>query len=95
MEPGESTLSANELRVVLKKERQRMFKFAADLARLKIAAVQCQAESEIHEERCINGLVRRLESLQLEKTRIIIELEREEEMVRLLVVCSTRIPYVQ
>lgn len=75
-------MSADEMRLVLKQERHRMAGFAADLARLKSAAVQCQAESEIHEERCINGLMRRLESLQVEKGRIVVELEREEEMVR-------------
>ena len=67
---------------MLKRERQRMFRFVADLAKLRNAAVQCQAEAEIHEEGRINGLMRRLESLQIEKGRIIIELEREEEMVR-------------
>lgn len=82
MEKEELNMSADEMRLVLKQERHRMAGFAADLARLKSAAVQCQAESEIHEERCINGLMRRLESLQVEKGRIVVELEREEEMVR-------------
>eukprot|EP00980_Cylindrotheca_fusiformis_P009878 scaffold2186_cov113-Cylindrotheca_fusiformis.AAC.6 len=81
MEKDELNMSADELRAVLKQERRRMSTFAADLARLKSAAVQCQAESEIHEERCINGLMRRLDSLQAEKGRLVIELEREEEML--------------
>jgi hypothetical protein len=81
MEQEEANLSADEVRVVLKKERHRMARFAADLAKLKNAAVQCQAEAEIHEEGRINGLMRRLEFLQIEKGRIIDELEREEEMV--------------
>ena len=81
MEQDEKNMTAEELRAVLKRERHRMSRFAADLARLRSAAVQCQAEAEIHEEGRINGLMRRLESLQIEKGRIIVELEREEEMV--------------
>jgi hypothetical protein len=83
MEQAELSMSTDELRLVLQQERRRMSGYAADLARLKSAAVLCQAESEIHEERCINGLMRQLDSLQLEKGRIIVELEREEEMVRM------------
>jgi hypothetical protein len=83
MEKAELSMPADELRIVLQQERRRMSGYAADLARLKSAAVLCQAESEIHEERCINGLMRQLDSLQLEKGRIIVELEREEEMVRM------------
>ena len=82
MQATEKDMTADELRFVLKRERQRMFRFVADLAKLRNAAVQCQAEAEIHEEGRINGLMRRLESLQIEKGRIIVELEREEEMVR-------------
>ena len=82
MEEEEANLGTDELRAVLKRERSRMSRMAADLARLKQVAVQCQAEAEIHEEGRINGLMRRLESLQIEKGRIINELEREEEMVR-------------
>jgi len=40
-----------------------------------------QAEAEIREEGRINNLMRRLDGLQKEKGRIIIELEREEEML--------------
>lgn len=81
LEQEEVDLGADELKHVLKRERNRMAKMAADLAKLKQAAVLCQAEAEIHEEGRINGLMRRLENLQLEKGRIINELEREEEMV--------------
>jgi hypothetical protein len=82
LQAEETGMSADELRGVLKRERQRLNKYAADLARLKSAAVQCQAEAEVLEEGRINGLMRRLENLQIEKGRIINELEREEEMVR-------------
>lgn len=81
LEPAELCMTADELRKVLKQERQRASRFVADLARLKSTAIQHQAESEMQEERCINGVMRRLESLQLEKSRTIIELEREEELV--------------
>lgn len=82
MELVEETMTADELRAVLKKERSRMAKLSADLAAHKSAAVQSQAEAEVLEEGRINCLVRRLENLQKEKGRIIMELEQEEEMVR-------------
>lgn len=84
MEAKEKDLGADELRVILKQERHRMAKFAADLAKHKMLTVQSQLESEIMEEGRVNGLMRRLEELQLEKGRIVFELEREEEMVRSL-----------
>lgn len=83
MEKEEETMTADELRAVLKRERARMSKISADLAALRSAAVQSQAEAEAHEEGRINHLMRRVECLQQEKGRIIVELEREEEMVRL------------
>jgi hypothetical protein len=78
----EENMTADELRLVLKQERIRMSKIQADLAAMRAAAVQCQAEAEVHEEGRINNLMRRVECLQQEKGRIIVELEREEEMVR-------------
>lgn len=81
-EKEEEEMTADELRVVLKRERTRMSKFAADLTALRAAAVQSQAEAEVHEEGRINCLMRRLEGLQQEKGRLIVELEQEEEMVR-------------
>ena len=81
MEQDEQNLSADELRTVLKRERHRMARLAADLAAMKSMAVQSVAEAEVHEEGRINNLMRRLECLQQEKGRIIVELEREEEMV--------------
>ena len=44
--------------------------------------MQSVAQAEVHEEGRINHLMRRLDTLQAEKGRIIVELEREEEMVR-------------
>jgi hypothetical protein len=70
LEQTEVDLSADELRHVLKQERYRM------------GRVQSQFEAEVIEEGRINGLMRRLDILQQEKGRIIVELEREEEMVR-------------
>lgn len=80
-EKEEENMSADELRLVLKRERTRMSKIQADLAAMRAAAVQSQAEAEVHEEGRINNLMRRVECLQQEKGRIIVELEREEEMV--------------
>jgi hypothetical protein len=80
-EKEEENMSAEELRMVLKRERTRMSKIQADLAAMRAAAVQSQAEAEVHEEGRINNLMRRVECLQQEKGRIIVELEREEEMV--------------
>lgn len=88
MEAREETMSAIQLREVLKQERHRMSQLAADLAKHKTMTVQCQLEAEVLEEGRINGLMRRLEELQLEKGRIINELEREEEMVCILWVQS-------
>jgi hypothetical protein len=82
LEQTEVDLSADELRHVLKQERYRMGRVAAEMAALRAAAVQSQFEAEVIEEGRINGLMRRLDILQQEKGRIIVELEREEEMVR-------------
>ena len=65
----------------LKQERSYSAKLAGELAALRSAAVASHSEAEAHEEGRINGLMRRLDGLQREKGRIIIELEREEEMV--------------
>jgi len=81
LEKEEVGLSADELHRILRRERTRMSRMAADLAAMKSAAVQSIAEAEAHEEGRINNLMRRLDSLQLEKGRIIVELEREEEML--------------
>lgn len=83
LEEEELNMTADELRAVLKRERHRTGRIAADLAAMKATAVHAQLEAEVIEEGRINGLMRRLDTLQQEKGRIIVELEREEEMVRL------------
>ena len=87
LEQKEENMTADELRAVLKRERTRMGRIAADLAAIKSAAVQSQLEAEVIEEGRINGLMRRLDKVQEEKGRIIVELEREEEMVGANVKC--------
>jgi hypothetical protein len=82
MEEEEKTLDVDALRGILKRERARMCRIAADLAGMKSTAVQSQLEAEVIEEGRINCLMRRLDTVQQEKGRIILELEREEEMVR-------------
>lgn len=82
VEPEEATMSADELRFVLKRERQRTVGIVAELASIKSMAVTNQLEAEVLEEGRVNHLMRRLDTLKAEKERIIIELEREEEMVR-------------
>jgi len=84
LEEEEADMSADELRAVLKRERHRTGRIAADLAALKSASVQSQLEAEVIEEGRINGLMRRLDDVQQEKGRIIVELEREEEMVSVI-----------
>lgn len=81
LEEAEANLEAEELRQILKNERRRICKLVGELAAMKSAAVASQAEAEVFEEGRINCLMRRLDSLQKEKGRIIVELEREEEMV--------------
>jgi len=81
LEEEEKHLNADDLRAVLKRERTRMGRIAADVAAMKSAAVQSQLEAEVIEEGRINCLMRRLDTVQQEKGRIIVELEREEEMV--------------
>ena len=81
LEAAEVHLTSEELRAVLKKERQRTAKIQADLAALRSGSVQQQFQAEVLEEGRINGLMRRMDDLQAEKGRIILELEREEEMV--------------
>jgi hypothetical protein len=78
----EESMSVEELRVALKRERAYSCKLAVDLATLRCAAVSSQAEAEAYEEGRINCLMRRLSSLAKEKGRLIVELEQEEEMVR-------------
>ena len=82
MQEDEKDMTADELRAVLKKERYRMSRLVGDLAKHKQLAVQNQADAEMCEEGRINCLMRRLDDLQIEKGRIIVQLEQEEEMVR-------------
>lgn len=82
MEQEELKMTADELRFILKQERRRMLEFAVDLAKLRSTAAHAQAESEMHEERAINGLMRKLDTLKGEKSRLMMELEREEDLVR-------------
>jgi hypothetical protein len=95
MEAQEVNLPADELRAILKRERHRMGRIASDLASLKATAVQAQLEAEVVEEGRINCLMRRMDDLQSEKGRIILELEREEEMVRVPYDCGIFKKYVQ
>jgi hypothetical protein len=81
LEEQETSLSADDLRQVLKHERHRMGRLAGDLAGMKQSSVQSQLEAEVIEEGRINGIMRRLDVLQQEKGRIIVELEREEELL--------------
>jgi len=81
LEEEERDLSADELRQVLKRERHRTGRIAADLAASKAAAVRSQFEAEVIEEGRVNALLGRLDTVQREKGRIIVELEREEEML--------------
>lgn len=81
MEKEEFKMTADELRFILKQERRRMMEFAVDLSKLRSTAAQAQAESEMMEERAINGLMRKLDTLKGEKSRLMLELEREEDLV--------------
>jgi len=86
LEESEREMTADELRAVLKKERMRTVKIQADLAALRSGTVQQQLQAEVLEEGRINGLMRRLDVLQEEKGRIIVELEREEGELRKMIV---------
>jgi aspartate oxidase len=82
LEAQEATFSTvEELKAALKKERQHSKHIVGELAALKSVAVASTLEAEVCEEGRINCLMRRLDILQKEKGRIIVELEREEEMV--------------
>ena len=97
MEQEEASMTADELRSALKAERRRMAKIVGDHAMLRASAVELQREAEVYEEGRVNGLMRRLDTLQQEKGRIIFELEREEEMVSrtdsLVFVCRDMTPH--
>lgn len=80
-EREETDFTASQLRQVLREERIRMSRIAAELAQLKSSAVSSQLESEVNEEGRINCVLRQLDGVQQEKGRIILELEREEEML--------------
>lgn len=81
-EKEERDYTAAQLRHVLREERIRMSRIAAELAQLKSSAVSSQLESEVSEEGRINCVLRQLDGVQQEKSRIVVELEQEEEMVR-------------
>jgi len=81
LESHEASLGAESLRAVLKIERRRSSRLTGDLVALRSAAVESQAQAEAHEEGRINFLLGRLDKVQKEKGRIIVELEREEEML--------------
>jgi hypothetical protein len=81
---NEADLSISDLKLILKRERSRSTKIIGELTLMKSISVASQAEAEVCEEGRINGLMRRVDCLQKEKGRIILELEREEEMVRIV-----------
>jgi hypothetical protein len=81
LEQGEVHCDADELRCILHRERARMGHIQAELTELRSGIAQEQLQAEVLEEECINGLVVRLDHLQEEKARIVLE-EQEQEMVR-------------
>ena len=94
LELQEADWTADELRVVLKRERQRMGRIAGDLAAMRTVAGHSQLEAEVMEEGRVNALMRQMDHdhhhpnniLQEEKGRVIAsELGTEEEMVRLVI----------
>mmetsp|Transcript_19668 Transcript_19668/g.28431 ORF Transcript_19668/g.28431 Transcript_19668/m.28431 type:complete len:82 (+) Transcript_19668:248-493(+) len=54
MEKKEKDLDSDQLRAILREERIRMSRIAAELASLKSNAVQSQMESEVQDEGRIN-----------------------------------------
>jgi hypothetical protein len=76
-----SYTTIEEFKVALRRERLYSKHLVTELAALKSVAVASTLEAEVIEEGRINCLMRRLDGLQKEKGRIIVELEREEEMV--------------
>ncbi|GAX19273.1 hypothetical protein FisN_4Lh152 [Fistulifera solaris] len=81
LEIKEAGMSLEELRLVLKRERQRMGRIAGDLAAMRTVAGHSQLEAEVMEEGRVNSLMRKMNKIQEEKGRIILELESEEEML--------------
>jgi len=81
MEKLEENVSIDDLKRILKRERIRMSRMAADLAAMKVSTVQSVAEAEVNEEGRINCLMRRLEGVKQERGRVILDLEREEDML--------------
>jgi hypothetical protein len=88
LEIKEAGKTLEELRLVLKRERQRMGRIAGDLAAMRTVAGHSQLEAEVMEEGRVNSLMRKMDKIQEEKGRIILELESEEEMVRIFVLCD-------
>lgn len=81
LEQEEMNYTAQQLKDVLRRERHRTGRICGELAAIRATNVKSQFEAEVMEEQRINSLVRRMDTLQQEKGRIIVELEREEEMV--------------
>jgi hypothetical protein len=95
-EEEEVMFTADELRAVLQRERQRAAQLQANIAALRVVAgtdglpQQRLTEGDVvQEEGRINGLMRRMDMLHEEKRRIAAELEREEDLVRrVFVLCG-------
>jgi hypothetical protein len=81
LETQEESMTAEELRVRLRAERHRMAKLAAELAKHKMITVHSELEAEMVEEGRVNGLIRRLEEIQIEKGQMFHEPEGDEAMV--------------
>lgn len=71
----------DEFRAALKRERRRSARLAADLAIHRWDAVSVQAAAEVTEESRVNALVRHMTRMKEERSRLIVELEREEECI--------------
>jgi hypothetical protein len=76
--------SAEEFRRLLKQERHRSIQLQMDLAAAKQHLKQLAQSQEIQQEGRINQLVNRVDQIQQEKERLLVDLQREEEMVSFL-----------
>lgn len=74
----------DELKHILKKERYRTMNLILELNTLKCISTSNQLQAEVLEENRINTLMKHINTFQHDKEHIIIELEREEEMVRFI-----------
>jgi len=81
MEEAEKDMGVDEVRILLRKERQKNQSLIMEVQNLKERHMRQQSQAEMLEEERVLKMLARMKDLKNEKERIVNELEREEEML--------------